>query len=122
MTSQRRYGFMIRTLGLLGIAAAVWAQPAFEAASVRPALPGKLDEGQRQIQFAPGNLTIRATPLKTLIMIAYGVRPYQVSVPAWAEQERYDVVAKAAGPAGENELRQMLQRLLADRFQLALHR
>ena len=38
------------------------------------------------------------------------------------DAERYDIVAKATGPAPVNQLRLMLQTLLAERFQLALHR
>jgi len=34
---------------------------------------------------------------------------------------RFDILAKAASPAPESELRLMLQTLLADRFKLALH-
>ena len=36
--------------------------------------------------------------------------------------ETYDIVAKAAGPAKSDELRILLQRLLAERFKLATHR
>jgi uncharacterized protein (TIGR03435 family) len=36
--------------------------------------------------------------------------------------ERYDIVAKAADPVKDGELRKMLQTLLADRFKLVFHR
>jgi uncharacterized protein (TIGR03435 family) len=48
-------------------------------------------------------------------------------VPAWATQERYDIVAKfeggtAAGAANTAAMRQMLRTLLAERFNLVLRR
>ena len=38
------------------------------------------------------------------------------------QTERYDVQAKAAAAASPHEIRLMLQALLAERFQLRLHR
>jgi uncharacterized protein (TIGR03435 family) len=42
--------------------------------------------------------------------------------PDWLDTERYDVAARTAGRSKEDQLRLMLQRLLADRFQLRVHR
>jgi uncharacterized protein (TIGR03435 family) len=53
---------------------------------------------------------------------AYHVLEYQVSGPGWVQEERYDIVAKAALPVEENELRKMLQTLLAERCGLTIHR
>src|SRR5262249_47236861 len=53
---------------------------------------------------------------------AYDLKAYEVVAPGWVSQARYDVAAKAAGPVGETELKQMLQRLLAERFGLVQHR
>lgn len=61
--------------------------------------------------------------LRDCIRIAYGVKVAQVSGGAkWAESERFDIEAKAKGPAGDRELMMMLQALLKDRFKLDLHR
>ena len=38
------------------------------------------------------------------------------------DEERYDIDAKAASPAGDGELMIMLRQLLTERFQLAFHR
>src|SRR5207245_2690637 len=55
---------------------------------------------------------------------AYHVEPFQISgLPAWTNSERFDVIARAADSnASVDQIRQMLQTLLADRFQLSLHR
>jgi len=42
--------------------------------------------------------------------------------PAWLDSERYDVAARTATRSSEDQLRLMLQKLLADRFQLRVHR
>ena len=67
-----------------------------------------------------------ASTLLDLITTAYGVRYNQIEgAPGWAEAEHYDLDAKAGDgdrPLTRAELRGMLQSLLADRFQLKLHR
>ncbi len=62
--------------------------------------------------------------MKILIQQAYGVKDFQISGgPGWINSERYDVVAKADRDIGKaEELRPLIQKLLADRFQLTIHR
>jgi uncharacterized protein (TIGR03435 family) len=74
------------------------------------------------ITTSPDGLTMRNVTLSACIQWAYDVRDFQISGPGWLSEDRYDVAAKAAGPAPEDQLRLMLQTLLAERFQLALHR
>jgi uncharacterized protein (TIGR03435 family) len=98
--------------------------PAFEVASVHVSQIGRGGgEGSRRenIQFTPDTVTMRNVSLKSAIRWAYHVFDYQVSGPDWLQSERYDIVAKAAGPVTEDQLRTMLQTLLADRFKLELH-
>lgn len=64
---------------------------------------------------------MRNVSLKAALQWAYGMKEYQVSGPAWIGDERYDISAKAANPAGEQQLRAMLQNLLAERFKIVLH-
>jgi uncharacterized protein (TIGR03435 family) len=108
---------------LLAIAAAVWGQPSFDAASVRASAPDKSNEaGGRGIHFTPGSVTIRDMNITSIIVTAFDLPPYQIAVPDWAARERYDITARAAGASGEPELRQMLQQLLAERFHVLFHR
>ncbi len=107
----------------------VWAQPAtppgaeFEVASIRASEGGKGGENpfRQNIQVSPGTLTMRGISLKSAIRWAYHVMDYQVTGPGWLVTERFDIVAKAPGPATEDELRPMLQKLLASRFHVAVH-
>ena len=65
---------------------------------------------------------MRNVRLTSCIKWAYSVQDYQISGPGWLNTERFDIIAKAEGPAPDNQLRSMLQALLAERFKLALHR
>lgn len=108
------------------------APPAFEVASVRVSQIGESGQGghgglgdvfrRQNVQVTPDSLTMRNISLKSSIAWAYHVMDYQVSGPDWLQSQRYDMIAKAAGPATEDQLRAMLQTLLAERFKLELHR
>jgi len=103
------------------------AAPAFDVASVRLAAPGRggrgdfFGGGRGAISAEPGSLTMRNVSLSTAIGWAYSVEEFQVSGAAWLNSERFMIVAKAADPAPEDQLRLMLRSLLADRFKLAAH-
>jgi uncharacterized protein (TIGR03435 family) len=96
--------------------------PAFDAASIKPAKAGVRGYSIRPL---PGRLSASNTTLGQLVAEAYHVYDFQVSGgPKWLNTDRYDIEAKAAGDAkpSEAQLRGMLQKLLADRFSLAVHR
>jgi uncharacterized protein (TIGR03435 family) len=118
--------FLVFTAGVaFAQLAAAQSTTAFEVASIKPNVSSKQGgEGSRResTQSSPGSKTMRNVSLRTCIMWAYNVQPYQVTGPGWITEERYDVSAKAAGPAPESEMRKMLQTLLAERFKLTLHR
>jgi len=61
--------------------------------------------------------------LKRCIMGSYGVGQNEIQGgPDWIDTDRFEITAKAAGPAGDPEMMAMLRSLLADRFKLAVHR
>jgi uncharacterized protein (TIGR03435 family) len=95
--------------------------PAFEAASIKPS---KAEPGSGSgITTRKGSISARNVTLKRCIRGAYDVQESQiVGGPKWVDEDRYDIDAKAAGPAGERELMAMLQSLLSERFRLAFHR
>src|SRR5918996_1645005 len=66
---------------------------------------------------------IGAAPLSVLIQLAYNVNDLQLDGgPSWVRSDRYEVDARAEGTATFEQMRPMLQSLLADRFKLTLHR
>jgi len=97
------------------------AQPAaFEVASVKVSHePLNSDASKTTV----GSVWMRGMTLRASIGMAYNVKEFQVlGGPKWLDSERYDIDAKSAGAAHGPELMAMLQTLLAERFQLALHR
>jgi len=95
----------------------------FEVASIKPADPN--GRGMR-VQMAPGGrLNANGVTVKFLIQQAYNVKDFQITGgPNWIGSERYDISTKAEGEGQitHEQLRTMMQGLLADRFQLAFHR
>jgi len=101
------------------------APPAFDVASVKRIVGPS--GGIRQ-DVRPDSLSLRGVTLGYSIRWAYGIGPYQTyrtAGPEWIDPphaEFYDIEAKTGGPVPVDQLRLMLQTLLADRFKLALHR
>jgi uncharacterized protein (TIGR03435 family) len=96
----------------------------FEVATIKPAPPQS--EGHTSTRMSSdtdtGKLNYTNVNLKEVIGKAYKVQQYQITGPDWIETERFDIVAKFAPHSGADQLPLMLQALLADRFNLALHR
>src|ERR1035438_3588920 len=91
-------------------AGAAWGQAAFEVASVKVNQLSKSGgEGSRRenLQVSPGTVTMRNMTLRSSIKWAYHVFDYQITGPDWLGSERYDIIAKAKGPATEEEMRPM---------------
>lgn len=59
--------------------------------------------------------------MQALLEDAFGVRKHQLSGPPWLNQSRFDVLAKVPPGATREQVRAMLQKLLADRFGLTFH-
>ena len=116
----------------LGIAAsAVFAQapsarPAFnsfEVATIKPTVP---DQQARYIRMQSINrFYAMGFTVNALIAAAYNLTPRAISGgPAWADSDRYDILASTPGDIQPNldEQMTMLRKLLTDRFRLAFHR
>ena len=117
----------------IGLCGQALDQPlVFEAASIKPnvsASPG------RRMGVPGGRFVATNVTLKELIATAYGLPGllpqallnYQISGgPSWIESDRFDVEATAAGEVvrgteGTRRKQVMLQTLLAQRFNLAVH-
>jgi uncharacterized protein (TIGR03435 family) len=106
--------------------AASGATPAFEAVSIKASPPpgssfvvgvtggpGTKDPGRWNAQ----NLT-----LPDLIQVTYHLKGYQYSGPPWLNEARFDIVAKTPEGATRDDLDQMLQNMLVERFGLKFHR
>jgi uncharacterized protein (TIGR03435 family) len=117
-------------LGLLAAAIAAQAQsrPAFEVATLKRNLNCQFDPTRVP---SPGRLTLSCLSIRAYIRLAYGmftrdsINARRIEVlggPAWLDSERYDLAAKAAGPAPAADMMgPMLQTLLEERLQLKVH-
>jgi uncharacterized protein (TIGR03435 family) len=80
------------------------------------------------VRVTPGTFTATNYIVRGLITQAYELQTIELfDVPAWALQERYDIVAQFdngdRGAVTNNvAMRQMLKQLLAERFNLKLHK
>jgi len=98
------------------------AKPEFEVATIKPS---KTEEHFSLLVNRSGMLNTTDTSLSDLIKFAYDVHPKQISGgPAWLESDKFDVTGKpdTAGIPSINQLKVMVQKLLAGRFALTFHR
>lgn len=96
---------------------------AFEVASVKRFQDRNLGEVERKITPEPDGIIVHRQTMRDLIEWAYGGRgTVDVNGPALLDTEDYDLSAKAGSRVTVEQLRQMLQTLLAERFKMALHR
>ena len=113
--------------GLLLIASAAFAQTpaaplAFDVASVKLGTvdSAKILAGQQHIGLkVEGNrVDIGISSLSELIGMAYKVKYYQVQGPDWLSPtgQRFDILAKMPDGATKDQVPEMLQALLAERF------
>jgi uncharacterized protein (TIGR03435 family) len=112
----------MRILALILATASLLAAQAFEVASIRPAK----DDGNQDIDTDRGRFVAHNLTLKRLIGRAWDIDESEVlGGPAWIDSDTYDINAKIPGSDGQwtrEKVLNMLQSLLADRFQLAVHR
>jgi len=108
---------------LLFLSLNAFGQASFEVATIKP--------HPEPINFSAdpsvrgSTVTGTASTLLDIITTTYGLRYDQISGgPGWIKSDHYDLVAKAPGDAliTKDQMQSMLQNLLADRFQLKIHR
>ncbi len=109
-------------LGCCAALAQTAAIPRFDVASIRPVPAMAREPIDFRIQPG-GRLTITNLTLKIMVREAFGVKNYQIAGgPVWLDTDRFDVVAKADDDPSRKQMMTMLQALLAERFQLKVHR
>jgi len=95
----------------------------FEVASVKPVNP---PAGPHVVSLLidHGKLRIEAAELRQIVGLAYGIQRVRIlGGPGWADADQFDIAAEAgSADATRDEIRAMLQTLLAERFQLVIHR
>jgi uncharacterized protein (TIGR03435 family) len=132
MKAWRLAALFAATLGLAQTPP-IGATPKFEVASVKPrghagieaSTPERMAGGLPVMKGGPGTgdpgrIRYSYVNLMALIMKAYDFETDQIFGPGWIIEERYDVDAVIHAGASEDQFRQMLQNLLAERFKLSV--
>jgi uncharacterized protein (TIGR03435 family) len=99
----------------------------FEVASIKPAeqiTPAMIASGKLHLGMSidGARVDIGYMSLADLIPVAYNVKPFQVAGPEWMRSQRFDIIAKLPEGATKEQVPQMLQALLEERFKLKAHR
>jgi len=131
----------IASMSILLACGASWGQTAetplsFEVASVKAiAEPGAKSEfaagyeaGMRAaladqgIRVRGQSVYVTDHSLRDLIRLAYEVKDHQINGPGWMAEQKYDLAATMPAATHRAQIPEMLRTLLAQRFQLQLHR
>jgi uncharacterized protein (TIGR03435 family) len=111
--------------GFVALASLAFAQTPssqkFEVASVKIVTSGSAGVRGGPGTSSPERITYLGIPLMRLITQAYGVQAFQVSGPDWLWNERYEIIANLPPGTTKDDLKLMVQNLLAERFLLRLH-
>jgi len=106
----------------------------FEVATIKPSDPNAKPGGGG---IRGGQIDLRGIPLKFLITFAWDLNPNDsevlVGAPKWLDTDKIDILAKVSSEAMTNsgparppidieDLREMLQALLIERFQMKVHK
>lgn len=97
------------------------ANPVFEVATIKPSQPDR--PGQAFLWRGDRFTTINTT-LMSIVCFAYDVQQKQVvGAPDWIGTEKFDIEGKpdTPGTPSREQMRSMVTKLLADRFQFKFH-
>jgi uncharacterized protein (TIGR03435 family) len=121
------------------VSAAAFAQtPAaaplvFEVASIKPSAPpdqAKIMSGQFRAGMSVdgSRVDLRFMSIADLVRTAYKIKPHQLITPDWMKgqimsmNDRWDIQAKLPDGTNKDQVPEMLQALLVERFKLKVHK
>jgi uncharacterized protein (TIGR03435 family) len=109
---------------VLAIAGPARAQTplAFEVASVRVVPPSDAPTAALGVRITGSQVRIAALSMKDYLSFAFNVSPKQILGPDWLAEARFDISANIPAGVDRDNVPQMLQELLRERFQLKFRR
>jgi uncharacterized protein (TIGR03435 family) len=121
MIRRVRYIFICAGCLLQALAGLAQTRPAFEVASVRPAveLVNAVTVG---VQVSGAQVRISGLSVRDYIGMAYNLRPQQIDGPDWLGSARFEIAAKIPDGGRPEQVPEMMQALLEERFQMKSHR
>ncbi len=98
----------------------------FEVASIKAAAPQQAGRNMIGINGGPetrdpGQITYTNVPLRLLIQNAFNIKGFQLTAPNSLDDVHFDILVKVPPGATKEDVRVMLQNLLADRFGMKVH-
>ncbi len=110
------------TLALSGLVLAQGPRdkPSFEVASIKPSDPNPSNTMWVGMSADPGMVHFTNITLKDCIRAAWRVRDFQVQGPEWIASARFEISARLPQDSSPDQIPEMLQSLLAERFKLTL--
>jgi uncharacterized protein (TIGR03435 family) len=97
------------------------AKPEFIVATIKPSRP---DAPRGGYGFRGQDVTTTNVTVNWMIKLAYNMHAHQITGgPAWLDSAKYDMVGRpdTPGQPSRDQMKLMIQKLLADRFQLKFH-
>src|SRR5471032_3200984 len=98
------------------------ARPEFEVASIKPSARPGAEQVHVGVQIDGAQVHFSYLSLMDYIQMAYRVKAHQVVGPDWLASERFEIAATLPAGAAREQVADMMQALLTDRFQLKMHR
>jgi uncharacterized protein (TIGR03435 family) len=97
--------------------------PEFEVASIKPTPEGANPTAAAiGLRITGSNVRISGLSLRDYIGMAYSLEPPQVIAPEWTAQIRFDIAGNLPADGTREQIPQMMQALLVDRFDLRVHK
>jgi uncharacterized protein (TIGR03435 family) len=119
------YSNAMRRLFLISILVPTFAfaqsRKEFEVASVKVATE-QIQQVGAGLHIDGSQVSLVSLSIRDLVGMAYRVRPNQISGPDWIGSQRYNIAGKLPDGAPQDQVPEMIQSLLADRFQMKTHR
>src|SRR5690242_13058881 len=98
------------------------ARPEFEVASIKPSPAQMPNQAAIGLHIDGSQVRMAYLPLRDYLAMAYHVRVNQIVGPDWMTTERFDIAAKLPEGGKADQIREMLQTLLEQRFQMKVRR
>src|SRR5215831_6464515 len=127
-----KFAAAVPFLAVAGFAQAPAAKPlAFEVASIKPSSPpdqAKVMSGQFRVGMSVdgSRVELRFMSIGDLVRTAYEIKPHQLVAPDWMKgpsmNDRWDIQAKLPEGTNKDQVPEMLQVLLAERFKVKVHK
>ena len=93
----------------------------FEVASIKPSNTAAVDRMSVGVHLDGAQVHVGSFSLKDYLLMAFGIKIYQLDGPDWLSSARFDIDAKVPAGIEKPDIRLMMRSLLEDRFGLKTH-